>query len=104
MTLPKKGFRTIKVNGDRFMWRVRKKISVVEEMGCPLVIPIQYEKGGQLLLINTDYHRLATIGNPNLIKSITPTWIEKCIKKAIIQGWCYRKDGKPMNITAKVLG
>ncbi|MDJ1494774.1 hypothetical protein QNI19_17680 [Cytophagaceae bacterium DM2B3-1] len=103
MTLPKKGFRTLTINGEHFVWRVRKRISVLEEIGGPLIVPVQYMKGGQLLLINTGYKRLQSIGNPNLIKEIKPSLIEKCIRKAINEGWRYGQKGKPMEISAEEL-
>ena len=55
MGIPSKGFRKIIVDGNEFVWRVRKKISWNEAHNGSLGIPIQYIDGGQLLIISIGY-------------------------------------------------
>jgi len=105
MTLPKKGIRLITVNGEQFVWKVRKKRNWNEEMGGSLMIPIQYIQGGQFLIVDSDYCRSdmreAAYGKPNKISAITPSFIEKCIHKALKEGWNYKSEGKPFKISGE---
>lgn len=64
----------------------QKKMTWAEELGCPLIIPIQHINGGQLLLVNTDYYRLNIRRKPNRIDNITPSFVESCIVKDIQEG------------------
>lgn len=93
MALPKKGLRKIIVNGEQFVWKVRKKATHSEEHNQPLSIPIQYidgdGEGGQLLLATIPYAR-AGYGTYRL-REITPALIEKCIKRGIQSGWQYKQ-------------
>ena len=96
MALPKKGSRKIIVDGDQFVWKVRKKATHSEEHDTPLSIPIQYidedGNGGQLLLATLPYAR-SGYGTYRL-REITPALIEKCIKKAIQSGWLYKQKAE----------
>ncbi len=91
MALPKKGFRKIVVNGNEFLWKVRKKVSWNEIHNGPLDIPIQHVTGGKLLIVTKGYSRSYFEGNNEF--SITPHLIEKCIKEAIKSGWNYIEKG-----------
>jgi hypothetical protein len=102
MTLAKKGLRTLEVNGEKFVWRVRKKVSHEEKHGAPPDIPIQYIHGGQLLIAHVGYARSGYesygIEGAGTLKEITPAVIKDCIVRAIRLGWQYKSCGKPMSL------
>lgn len=106
MTLARKGLRTIEVAGEKFVWRIRKKVSHEEKHGAPLDIPIQHVLGGQLLIAHIGYARsgygasgVAGTGPPK----ITPATIKDCIARAIRLGWQYKSNGKPVSIVNDTL-
>ena len=107
MTLPKKGARLITVNGEQFVWKIRNKINWNEKTGISLQIPIQYVEGGQFLIVDSGYCRSdvrwAAYGIPNKRDIITPSFIEKCIRKGLKEGWKYKSEGKPFEISGEDL-
>ena len=92
MAIPKKGFRKITVDGNQFLWKVRKKISWNERHNSPLGIPIQHISGGSILIVYLNFTRSGYEENNEF--PITPSLIEKCIRKAIKAGWEYNEKGK----------
>ena len=90
MAIPKKGFRKITIDENQFLWKVRKKISWNEIHNTPLGIPVQHINGGQLLIINLGYSR--SYFDKNNEFSMTPSIIEKCIRRGIARGWNYDKN------------
>jgi hypothetical protein len=107
MTLAKKGLRTIEVNGEKFVWRVRKKVSHEEKHGASLGIPIQHIHGGQLFIAHISYARsgyeacgIEGTGTPT---AVTPAAIKDCIIRAISLGWQYKSRGKPVSIVNDAL-
>ena len=96
MALPKKGFRKITVDNNQFLWRVRKKVTWNEKHNTPLGIPIQHIDGGQLLIAIIGYARSGY--GEYLMQEITPSLIEKCIRKAIEKGWNFKEEGKKFEL------
>ena len=96
MAISKKGFRKITVDENQYLWRVRKKISWNEIHNTPLGIPIQYINGGQLLIITIGFSRSYFEENNEF--PITPSLIEKCIRKGIASGWKYNEKGKQLEL------
>lgn len=91
MTLPKRGFWKIIVDGSEFLWKVRKKVSWNEIHDGQLGIPIQNPEGGQLLMLTMGYSRSYFTGNNEF--QITPSIIEICIREAIKNGWNHQSIG-----------
>ncbi len=91
MVIPKKGFRKITIDENQFFWKVRKKISWNEIHNGSLGIPIQHVNGGRLLIVYIGFSRSYFEKNNEF--PITPSLIEKCIRKAIEAGWMYNEDG-----------
>ncbi len=100
MALARKGLRTIQVDGESFVWRVRKKTSHEERHDSQLGIPIQHVSGGRLLVAYVGYSRSRSHGyyGTYSIKHITPLIIESAILNAIKLGWCYTDPGKPVSV------
>ncbi|MFK7778665.1 MAG: hypothetical protein QM501_11225 [Gimesia sp.] len=86
MTLPKKGSRTLTVNGVSYRWMVT---------GNDLVIDVIIEQdgvNGQKLRSSFDYHD----GTPDGQKrKVTPQTIQKLIVSALDAGWVSGSQGKP---------
>jgi len=97
MAISKKGFRKIEIDGQKFFWKVRKKISHEEWHDDQYAIPIQHESEGQLLLAYVGYCRS---GYPerDSFESITPKIIRECIIDAVKLGWQYNYPGKPISL------
>jgi hypothetical protein len=102
MALAKKGLRTIQVDGESFVWRVRRRVSHEEKHEAQLNIPIQHVCGGQLFIAHLGYSRSGYeaygIAGAGSMKEITPAMIEACIIKAIGLGWQYKCSGKPVSV------
>lgn len=96
MAIPKNGFRKITIDENQFLWKVRKKISWNEIHNSPLGIPIQHIDGGQLLIIYVGFSRSYFEKNNEF--PITPSLIEKCIRKGIESGWEYNEKGKQFEL------
>jgi hypothetical protein len=105
MALARKGLRTIQVDGESFVWRVRKKTSHEERHDSQLGIPIQHVNGGQLLVAYVGYSRSRSHGyyGTYSIKNITPLLIENAIINAIKLGWRYKNPGKPVSVFGREL-
>ena len=91
MSLPKKGFRKIIIDGNEFLWKVRKKINWNEIHDGQLGIPVQNKDGGQLLILTIGYSR-SYFTEKNEFQ-ITLSIIEICIKEAIKNGWNHKSIG-----------
>ena len=107
MTLAKKGLRTIAVAGEKFVWRVRRKVSHEEKHGAPLDIPIQHLHGGQLFIAHVSYARsgyeACEMEGTGTLRKVTPATSKDCIVRAISLGWQYKGSGKPMSIVNDTL-
>lgn len=101
MALAKKGFRKIMVDETEFLWKVRKKVSWNEIHNGQLGIPIQHLNGGQLLVITVGFSRSYFEMNNEF--PITPHLIERCIKKAITEGWKYSAAGQTFELDCSEL-
>jgi hypothetical protein len=101
MSLAKKGLRRSQVDGKKFLWKVRGKISHNEWHNAQIGIPIQHESGGQLFIAYVGYSRSCYeaygMGDFSL-KPIMPSVIKDSILQAIKLGWSYEKTGKPVII------
>jgi len=97
LAIAKKGSRKITVQGETFLWRVRKKTSHEEWHDDQYGIPIQHESNGQLLIAYVGYCR-SDYPNRESVQSITPAMIENCITEAINLGWKYSFPGKPISL------
>jgi hypothetical protein len=102
MTLLKKGQRTIEVDGEKFVWKIRRKISHEECHDAELNIPIQHISGGRVFIAHISYSRSGYarqgLRETNDFKQVTPAIIASNIKAAIALGWQYKIMGKPISI------
>lgn len=95
MAIPQKGSRKIVVDGNEFIWKIKKYPSHNERHDVDYRIPIQHVEGGQLLLVPLGYCRFWEYNGSHFFP-ITPSIIEKCIKLAIKDGWKYLEKLPPL--------
>ena len=89
MGIPKKGSRKITVDGDNFIWLIRRKQTYSQiDFGMGLNIAVEHaEESGSKLVILTD--------KINKVQSVTPVEVSSLINQAIKAGWEPKKSGKP---------
>ena len=88
MAIPKKGSRKITVDGTDYRWTIRRKPSygqAIEESMLTAAIEL-FENPGSLLLVTFPFPRPDSwVSNDG--RAVTPTAIERSIKKSIEAGW-----------------
>ncbi|WP_343748645.1 hypothetical protein [Fluviicola sp.] len=92
MAVSLKGMRKITVNGEVFLWKIRRKISHNEAHNDDYAIPVQHHSGGQLLFVSVGFTRSYGYQNDSP-ESVTPSMIRPLIEQAISLGWKYDKPG-----------
>ena len=104
MSLTKKGSRTIVVGDDTFLWQIRKKPTYSGSLGWSnLTVAIQLKETNNSVLV-------ATCNGPrpdSYIKEskevvVTPTHVEKIIRKAITSDWTYNNEGSAFNLEYEI--
>ncbi|OJJ19612.1 hypothetical protein BKI52_22665 [marine bacterium AO1-C] len=97
MAISKKRTREIVINGEVFLWKIRKKPTYCQEMGWTnMLIAVQhldYEQG-RSLIINLPYARPGNIDGHETIQ-VTPALVRSYIQDAIACGWAYNEPGVP---------
>ena len=96
MGIPKKGSRKITVDGENFIWLIRRNptYSNLVMIGYLNVAVEHAEETGSKLVIMTD--RLVPKDcNTIKLKPVTPSEVALWINKAIKAGWKPKKSGKP---------
>lgn len=101
MSVSLKGFRKIHVEGENFLWKVRRKISPGERHNSLLPIPIMHADGGPIFFAYLPYSR-SGYGEYSL-QAITPAMIKKCILNAIDNGWQFKVPGPAVTLRRGVL-
>ncbi len=110
MSIPKKGSRKIAVDGEPFVWYIRKKVQWYYP-DVTLNVAVEHaEKLGATLAINTDrFHPeccLTIVSSNNkrklLRKPVRPSDVARWIRQGIDAGWQPRRSGKPFQV--KVTG
>ncbi len=96
MGIPKKGSRKITVDGENFIWLIRRKATYGQtDFGVGLNVAVEHaEESGSKLIILTDKPHpkdWATIQ----VKPVIPSEVASWISQAIIAGWEPKKSGKP---------
>ena len=88
MSLPKKGSRTIEVEGSTYLWRIRKKPTYSQDLGTPMLVAIQRIKPHALsvLVVNCAVSRPDNVLSPHQT-GITPAMVSEMIGQAIAAGW-----------------
>ena len=103
MAISLKGMRKITVNGEVFLWKIRKKVSHEEDHNTQIPIPVQHISGGQVLFVFVGFTRAYGGYINNSPKSVTPKMIEPLIREGIQLGWKYNEPGNPIALVNGVL-
>ncbi len=96
MGIPKKGARKITVDGENFIWLIRRKATYSQTgYGIGLNVAVEHaEESASKLVIMTDKAHSkdwATIE----VKPVVPSEVASWIHQAIKAGWEPKKPGKP---------
>lgn len=98
MAISLKGMRKITVNGEVFLWKIRKKISHNEAHNDEYAIPIQHLSGGQVLFVSVGFTRAYGGYYNESPESVTPKMIQPLIEQAIQLGWKYLDPGNAIRL------
>jgi hypothetical protein len=89
MSIPKKGTRKIIVDGEPFIWLIRRQATNTQaDYGCGnLHVAVEHaEKPGSVLVILTDRPHPQCWGT-NEVKPVTPSDAAQWIQQAVQLGW-----------------
>ena len=89
MSLPKKGSRTIEVEGSTYLWRIRKKPTYSQLLGwSPMLVGIQRVEphAVSVLVVNCAVSRPDNVLSPHQT-GIAPAMVRDMIGKALKAGW-----------------
>jgi hypothetical protein len=95
MAIPKKGSRTIQVNGVGFLWYVRRKPSYAQsigESGMTLAVQHADEPGAVLTVSQPQDHPSSCVAWVAI--PVTPADVEGHIREALAAGWKPTEPGK----------
>ncbi|MEG3850585.1 hypothetical protein QT971_25915 [Microcoleus sp. herbarium19] len=90
MSIPKKGTRKIIVDGEPFIWLIRRKATYSQECEVcgNLHVAIEHaQKPGSVLVIITDRPHPQGLTATNEVKPVTPSDAAQWIRQAMQLGW-----------------
>lgn len=90
MSIPKKGTRKIIVDGEIFIWLIRRQATNTQaDYGCGnLHVGVEHaEKRGSVLVIITDRPHPQGLTPTNEVKPVTPSDTAQWIRQAVQLGW-----------------
>ena len=99
MAIPKKGSRLIVVDGDRYRWRIRRKITYSQGNGWgKLTFAVEhFDKSGATLVVEMPQaHPSNWMGEP--IVPVLPYDVEYSIRQAIAKGWKPSEPGSSFEL------
>jgi hypothetical protein len=104
MAIPKKGSRSINVDGREFLWRVRSKPTYSQALGARMTVAVMLAGplGGGALLINADFSRPdAWIPDPETVP-VTPAMVAQSIRQALHDGWNPTQSGSAFEVALQI--
>lgn len=90
MSIPKKGTRKIIVDGEPFIWLIRRQATNMQaDYGCGnLHVAVQHaQEPGSVLVIITDRPNPQGLTPTNEVKPVTPSDAAQWIRQAVQLGW-----------------
>lgn len=102
MGIPKKGSRPITMDGVKYVWRIRRKATSLQNdygAGCLHVAMALAAGKGQTLIAATDFPHSKDWGSVPPVTPITPRHIAEWIRQALQLGWRPESKGSPFCIT-----
>ncbi|MEM6752202.1 MAG: hypothetical protein AAF630_04340 [Cyanobacteria bacterium P01_C01_bin.38] len=97
MGIPKKGSRKITVDGENFIWLIRREPTyyhVGYDVGC-LNVAVEHAEGKGSKLVIMAERPVLKDSDSMKVKPVTPVEVESWIHQAVKSGWQPKKSGKP---------
>jgi hypothetical protein len=101
MSIPKKGTRKIIVDGEPFIWLIRRKPTYGQECfhGGNLHVAVNsVAKLGSVLVIITDRPHPQGLVSKQEVKPVTPSDVAQWIRQAMQLGWQPTRSGIPFQL------
>ncbi|MEG4499847.1 hypothetical protein QUB05_22260 [Microcoleus sp. F10-C6] len=101
MSIPKKGTRKIIVDGEPFIWLIRRQATNTQAdyAGGNIHVGVEHaEKQGSVLVILTDRPHPKGLTPTNEVKPVTPSDTAQWIRQAVQLGWQPRRSGITFNV------
>ncbi|MEG3927250.1 MULTISPECIES: hypothetical protein [unclassified Microcoleus] len=100
MSIPKKGARKIIVDGESFIWLIRRQATYTQSCyaGGNIHVGVEHaQKRGSVLVIITDRPHPQCWGT-NEVKPVTPSDVAQWIQQAVQLGWQPRAIGNTFEV------
>lgn len=98
MSLPKKGSRSVEVDGVRYRWLIRRKPTYGQAIGeSGLTVVVELEEPGATLVVELDVNRPDAWIEPGQI-SVTPRDIALFVRAGLARGWTPALAGKTIKL------
>jgi hypothetical protein len=102
MTIPKRGSRRIEVDGEAFLWRVRKRPTADQRSGrTPLLIAIASEQGGPALIVRCLFSHPSNEVALHA-EAVTPAQVAAYVREGKRAGWAPTKPGRAFELEPRV--
>ena len=101
MSIPKKGTRKIIVDGEAFLWLIRRQPTYTQECfyGGNLRVAVEHaEQPGSVLVILTDLPHPQGLVSKQEVKPIIPSDVAQWIRQAVQLGWQPMRSGIPFQL------
>ncbi len=101
MSIPKKGTRKIIVDGEPFLWLIRRQPTYTQECfhgGNRHVAVARVAKPGSVLVIITDRPHPQGLVRKQEVKPVTPSDVTQWIQQAMQLGWQPMRSGITFNV------
>lgn len=101
MAIPRKGSRSIEVNGIAYRWRIRRRPTYsqgVLDSGLILAVDVDDAPQCSLIVEFTRSHPGNWVNQPTA--PVTPRDVAEAIRRALAAGWQPFKPGKPFRLDA----
>ncbi|MEG4305601.1 hypothetical protein [Microcoleus sp. D3_18a_C4] len=101
MSIPKKGTRKIIVDGEPFIWLIRRQATYTQSCyaGGNIHVGVEHaEKQGSVLVILTDRPHPQCLVDINEGKPVTPSDVAQWIRQAVRLGWQPQRSGITFNV------
>ncbi|AFY41550.1 hypothetical protein [Nostoc sp. PCC 7107] len=100
MSIPKKGTRKILVDGETFIWLIRRQATNCQsdypDGHIHVAVEHAYESGSVLVVITDKLHSQGFILTP--IQTVKPKDVAELIKQATQLGWLPKKSGRTFKV------
>jgi hypothetical protein len=101
MSIPKKGTRKIIVDGEPFVWLIRRQPTYTQECfhGGNLHVAVdRVAKLGSVLVIITDRPHPQGLASKQEVKPVTPSDVTQWMQQAMQLGWQPQLPGKTFQV------